>query len=96
MVFLHLYLDKLIRLFMNKIYDLIFIMVLGFFVGVPMGIMYPFTFNLRIIYIGLVVLCITIFFIGVKYRKARFGKVLIVFSLLLWDLLGVLGLGTGT
>ncbi len=81
---------------MTKILWLFVLIVLGFFVGIPMGLNYPFERSFKIIYLISVVFCVIAFIFGIIFRKKYYGKLAIAVSLCLWTFLGFIGLGTGT
>ena len=81
---------------LGNLFNLLLLVVLGFFVGVPMGIAYPFSLGFKILYAGLAVVCIVSLVVGVKFRQKIFGKIAVVAALLGWTVLGLIGLGTGT
>lgn len=81
---------------MAEILNIIFISLLSFFLGVPMGITYPFEPHFKTLYLILVVLSIIAFLVGLKYRKAGYGKLALIVSIGLWWILGLIGLGIGS
>ena len=67
-----------------------------FFVGVPMGIAYPFSPGFKTIYIASALLCVAALVTGLKFRRRTPGKVAIIMALLGWTMLGLIGLSTGS
>lgn len=81
---------------MIEVLNTAFISLLSFFLGVPMGITYPFEPHFKTLYLVLVVLSIIIFLVGLKFRKVGHGKLALIVSIGLWWALGLIGLGAGS
>lgn len=81
---------------MAEVLKTIFISLLSFFLGVPMGITYPFEPHFKILYLVIVALSMIIFLVGLKFRKAKYGKLTLIVSIGVWWTLGLIGLGTGS
>lgn len=72
------------------------IVLLGGAIGPAMGISYPFSALTKILYIAGLVISACIMFFGIKHRSKLLGQAGFVCSLVVWVLLGIFGLSTGT
>jgi len=70
--------------------------VLSFFIGVPMGVLYPFETGLKVLYIISVLISVAMIVYGARKFRYFYGKTLLGVGIILWTFLGFLGLGTGT
>ena len=64
--------------------------------GPPMGLMFPFPLATKLAYVGGLLLVVVAGIVGMRLRTKLAGEVAIVTAVVLWALLGVFGLGTGT
>ena len=69
---------------------------MAFFIGVPMGLAYPYPIHTKICDISIIIAAIIMIYIGVKKRGKCYGRVFFIIGIILWIFMGVLGLGTGT
>jgi hypothetical protein len=63
------------------------------FVGVPVGVMRIISYAEGYDYIAYVILTALLIFVGILKRKSRYGKVGLIIGLILWEFLGLAGLG---
>lgn len=81
---------------MEALFGKVAIVIIGFIVGVPMGVAYPFSTTFKAIYVTLAITTLVVAIIGIRLRAKIIGKLLITMSLIAWTLLGLIGLGKGT
>lgn len=69
---------------------------LGMLLGPPMGLLFPFPLATKVAYAAGLLLVVALGILGVRNRARAGGAAAIVAAVVLWALLGFLGLGTGT
>jgi hypothetical protein len=75
---------------------LVFMVLLGGIVGIPMGLSYPFPIYTKLgMILGLIASVVSVYF-GFANHDKIIGQVLAVVGILCWFFIGLMGLGTGT
>jgi len=64
--------------------------------GPPMGLTFPFPLDTKLAYVAGLLLVVDVGSVGMRFRTTLPGELAIVAAVVLWALLGMLGLGTGT
>lgn len=75
---------------------LLFMAFLGATIGIPMGLVFPFPPVEKALYISAVLLSAGMFLWGIRHRSSVLGQSLAVVGLVVWTVVGVIGLGAGT
>lgn len=65
-------------------------------VGPAMGLTFPFPLGTKLAYVGGLLLVVVLGLVGLRWRARPVGGAAIVTAVVLWAVLGLFGLGTGT